>query len=120
MKNIMLDANVVIEMLQGIEIENLETYIKTGNIYISAVTYAICWYFIEKGRVDSTMTDIFTSLRILTVSESTCLKGRVLSKESDVEDGIQIACCLENSIDTILTLEGGLFKYAKQIEVVKL
>lgn len=119
-ERVLLDANIIIELLNGSKITGLNEAIMNTTPCISAVTYAISWYFIEKGRADSRMINVFKNLEILPVTKKTCFTGLEISKGEDVEDGIQVACCLENKIKKIITIEGDLFKYQKQIQIIKL
>lgn len=123
MKKIFLDANTVIDILNNINIGKPRIDIlKISQCCISPLTIHIVWYLWEKGRIDVNRDTIYNELcaySLLQMSNQVFLRGYELAKGDDVEDGMQIACCLENNIEAIMSSDQGLIaKYGKLIEMI--
>jgi predicted nucleic acid-binding protein len=117
-----LDANIVINLLDTeINTKEIEEIIRIQEICVTPITVHIVWYFFEKGQIKATkkkMLDFFDSIEILAMSKNTYKKALLISKGEDIEDGLQIACCIENNVELILTSDGGMSsKYANKIEI---
>ena len=117
-----LDANIVINLLDDHKnTRQVEELIKEGDICVTPITVHIVWYFFDKGYIQclkKKMLEFFNSVEILAMSKHTYKKALLISKLEDIEDGMQIACCLENNVNKVLTSDSGMYaKYSKKISI---
>lgn len=117
----MLDANVAMMFLEkDILLNEHLPLLKRSLICITPITIHIMFYFWENKRINCTYTELinfFERSEKLSMSSNVYATGYKLSKSEDIEDGMQVATCLENAVKHILTDDGNLFaKYAKIIE----
>jgi predicted nucleic acid-binding protein len=117
-----LDANIVIDILdEDYNTSKLHDIISQNDICVTPITVHIVWYFFDKGKINTSkqkMIDFFEAVEILSMSKNIFKRALIISKSEDIEDGMQVACCLENNVDKIITSDGGLYsKYSKLISV---
>jgi predicted nucleic acid-binding protein len=117
-----LDANVVIDLLDQ-KVDSKKTYelIDDNNCCVTPITVHIVWYFFDKNYIQCTksrMLEFFDSIEVLAMSNKIYRKALTISKGDDIEDGMQIACCIENNVDMVITNDAPMYgKYAKKIDM---
>jgi predicted nucleic acid-binding protein len=117
-----LDANIVIHLLDSsTNSAKIEDIIRSEIVSVTPITVHIVWYFYEKKYLKCTkkkLLSFFDSIEILPMSKYIYKKALLISKQDDIEDGMQIACCIENNVELILTGDGPMYsKYAKKINI---
>ncbi len=115
---VFLDANVIVKILDGYEVKELSDSIE---VFISSISFNIVSYLWEAKKINCTLEelkDFFSSVNILTVDQDICWQGLELSDYRDIEDGLQIACALDNRIDLLLTYDKKMYqKYKNNLSI---
>ncbi|MEI6728995.1 MAG: hypothetical protein WCK98_05110 [bacterium] len=112
LNSIFLDANVIVKVLDGFEVPELFEFADTSEIYTSAVCFNIIAYLWEIGKIDCSKDEFnkfFASITLLEVGEYECFQALEISNYKDIEDGIQILCAQNNSMDMLLTYDKKMF-----------
>ena len=117
-----LDANILIDWLSGELLdEEFDQIIQNDDICLTPLTIHIAWYFFEEGRIRCTkaeLKEVIGACEILVMDKATYSTALLISKEEDIEGGMQVACCLNNNVNMIVTSDSGLFaKYYKRIQI---
>jgi predicted nucleic acid-binding protein len=117
-----LDANIVINLLdEETDTQAIEKLIAEVDVCVTPITVHVVWYFFDKNKIKCSkkkMLEFFDFIEIIPMSKNTYKKALILSKEEDIEDGMQVACCIENKIDKIITSDAGMYaKYSKNISI---
>jgi predicted nucleic acid-binding protein len=90
------------------KIEQFET------IYISMLTLHLVFYFGKKAEIAFDDIKFFVDqFNILDFSFQNYITAQKIVKNSDFEDALQIACCLDNQINSFYTLDKSLIKNYK-------
>jgi predicted nucleic acid-binding protein len=120
---IFLDANVVVKILDGYIIKELNDYLKNSTICITSVSFNIIAYLWEANKINCSkefLNEFLDSVFILEINDSHCRKSLTLSDYSDIEDGIQIACALDHRVSIILTYDKEMYKKYNSTTNIKL
>jgi predicted nucleic acid-binding protein len=117
-----LDANIVIHLLDDeTNSTKIEEIIVNETVCVSPITVHIVWYFFEKKYIKCTkkkMLSFFDSIEILPMSKNVYKKALLISKSDDIEDGMQIACNIENNVGLFVTGDSPMYaKYSKKINI---
>lgn len=125
MKKILLDANAIISFLEEDSgMAPFEHILAVSTVCYTPISAHIVAYFLEKGRVKfnyKAMIDFFSSALILTSGSNLFKTALTVSKGEDIEDGMQVAYCLENDVQIIITADAGLYaKYSNLLEILLL
>lgn len=114
MKNVFLDTNVIIDLLDRdsrfhlVAKEAVDICLKNfRKPLLSPVTFAITFYFLEKFYKDKRalkklVTEIFADYKF-TVCDETIMKSVFNSQFTDLEDALQYFSALKSNADVILT-----------------
>ena len=117
LNSIFLDVNVIVKVLDGFEVPELFELADTSEIYTSAVCFNIIAYLWEIGKIGCSKDEFnkfFANIALLEVGEYECFQALEISNYKDIEDGIQIMCAQNNSMDMLLTYDKKMFnKYSK-------
>ena len=117
-----LDANAVINLLdEEKDTSRIEDIIIDKDVCVTPITVHMVWYFFDKGYIQCAkkkMLNFFNAIEILPMSTGIYKKALLISKEKDIEDGMQIACCMENNVGLVVTSDSGMYaKYGKKISI---
>jgi predicted nucleic acid-binding protein len=120
--NILLDASVVLELFllrPKFEIAKSKL-LEYETKYITPITLGILFYYAEREKLDIKRAEMFANnCEILNMDQETYNFALKIYKQNDLEDAMQISCCIQNSIDTIITLDQKMYKkYSELVEMV--
>jgi predicted nucleic acid-binding protein len=104
----LLDASGVLELfLIRSKVEGIKTLIQSfDTIYITPITVGIVFYYAEREKLDMKLAEhLIQEFEILPMTQSTYDLALKIYNQKDMEDGLQVATCLENNIQTIITLD---------------
>jgi predicted nucleic acid-binding protein len=120
----LLDASGVLELfLMRTKVEQIKTVIKSFDIiYVTQITIGIVFYYAEREKLDMKLVDhLINEFEILPMTHSTYNLALKIYNRKDMEDGLQVATCLENDIETIITLDKDFQKkYQNLLSIIKL
>jgi predicted nucleic acid-binding protein len=104
----LLDASGVLELfLMRTKLESIKSIIQSFDIiYITPITVGIVFYYAEREKLDMKLAEqLVQKFEILPMMQSTYDLALKIYNQKDMEDGLQVAACLENSIPTVITLD---------------
>lgn len=117
-KNLFLDASILISIFdQDIFLEKIIVVLeKYETYYISPFSYLFGY---EKARRNGVnILEIHSLLEfydIINVDSETIIKAKNISNDSDFEDALQVASCLENGLTDFVTTDKKLAKRYKNL-----
>lgn len=122
MKNLFLDTNIVIDLLEKREpycydVVRLFTmsYYKQINLFISPITYSTAAFLLRKHGSNG-VRDLLSNIRQLTRVSSTdehTVDNAIASQFDDFEDALQYYSAIQANADIIITRNGKDFKNSK-------
>ena len=120
---VFLDTNVVLDFLgeRSLFFDSSEKIMSLGdlgkiNIYVSALTFATCNYFLKKRFSTSIAIDKLNKFKILsniTTIDEVVIEKSLTSNFSDFEDAIQYFSATKHQCDFIITRNPKDFKFSK-------
>jgi predicted nucleic acid-binding protein len=113
-----VDVNVVLEILLDRPQKNhcIETLKQYQHYYISPTSIHIAFYFAEKNEhLLSNLESFLEVFHFTEFNEHVYHTALSIYQNRDMEDGLQVASAIEESIDTIFTLDQKMSKKYKNI-----
>jgi predicted nucleic acid-binding protein len=119
---VFVDASCVIEILLGREkldyvIKKIEIYEKA---YISTLSLHLAFHFGRKEQINyEDIVFLIEQFLILDFTEQNYQTAKIIIKNNDFEDALQLATAKDNEIANILTLDSKMSKvYGKKFNFV--
>lgn len=106
--NLFVDANVLLEILfQRPKYDFCKIiFAKFETFFIPPTAIHVVFYFASKYRLDLDDVEKFISeFQILTFTEQEYSLALDIYKKDDMEDALQVACCLNHGIANFFTLD---------------
>ncbi len=116
-----IDANIVIEIiLKRSEIEYCFSVLeKYEEIFISPITFHLVHYFCSKFTSIQLISEFLNGVKITSIDQFVCDRARAIIQDSDMDDALQIASCLDSGIDTVFTLDNKMkSRYANFVRFI--
>jgi predicted nucleic acid-binding protein len=122
--NILLDASVVLELFllrPKFEIAKSKL-LEYETKFITPITLGILFYYAEREKLEIKRAEKFANnCEILNMDQETYNFALKIYKQSDLEDAMQVSCGIQNSIDTVITLDKKMYKkYSELIDIILL
>ena len=120
-KSIFLDASVLISILEEdyflpAIVEVIEDY---DQFFISSISYLFGYQKCRKNSLGVLeIHNLLEPFDVVSIDQETIVNARGICKDSDFEDALQVASCLQRGIEVFVTTDKKLFsRYSKLLNI---
>ncbi len=121
MNKVFVDTNIMLDiLLDRSRLPQVKKTLANKNVYISSFSVATSYYILGRNEAisNSSFQKAIAPYKVLSINAITIEKAFEIVGEEDLEDAIQIACCIENAIDLFVTADQAIAKiYSNYVDV---
>jgi predicted nucleic acid-binding protein len=122
-KNLLLDKNVVIDLIQGRSRKNkiLEKLVEFDTTLISINTFVTCFYVLKKVGLSKTeIYEYLNDFELLEIEKSDCHRAYNLATNiDDIEDCLELFTAKRNQCKLMTADQKMILKYSDLFDIVE-